>query len=165
MILLLAGTLGANSQSIQDQIDRDVWHKFKKAFDADDMDALLEVHVEDVIRINRDGQYILVGKEYEKHLRQSALRNDERGAVRTIDFSFTERIATKGYAYERGFYRASYAAGGQERITYGQFDAILKKEGGVWKIVADSDTSEDGQVREEDFMSGVMLSSPPPEDR
>lgn len=157
-ILIIAATCVV-SQSVQDEIDRDVWIPFKEAFDNNDAQAQFALHDKNVMRINRDAQYIFVGEEYLEMLLQSQQRNRDRGAVRTIDFSFTERFHTGVHAFDAGYYRVSYAAGGQERITYGYFHAILSKVDGTWKILSDSDTAYDGDVTEEDFFSGVMLRS------
>ena len=148
-------------QSIQDEIDYDVWHPFKKAYDSFDAEGQFGLHTPNVMRINRDAEYILVGDEYRDMLLQSSERNKARNAVRTIDFSFTERFHTGKYAFESGYYRVSYASDGLERITYGYFNCVLQKIDGTWKILADADTSQDGIYTEEDFMSGRQLGPPP----
>ena len=156
--LSLILTLGAcKSQSIEEQINRDVWYPFMDAYMAQDAEAFMDVHTDDVIRVNRDGKSIKIGEEYAKSMRESAERNKTRQARRSIDFSFLERIHTEDYAYEIGYYRVRSASGGQEHVSYGKFHVVLRKVDTKWKILVDSDTSRDGSIGEADFFSGEVL--------
>ena len=157
-ILLLCGALfSCTAQSVSEQIDRDVWHPFVESFGGFDDDKFISIHTDDVVRVSRDGESMLVGSQYAESIRNTFAEGRERGTVRRIEFSFIDRLSKDDRAYEVGYYRVTSASGGQEYVGYGKFHVVLKKVDGVWKIAVDSDTNDGGAILEEDFMSGAML--------
>ncbi len=145
------------AQTVADEIDRDVWHPFVKTFSSFDDPGFIAVHTHDVVRVSRDGATILVGNDYVESIRNNFAQGRETETVRTIEFTFTERLHKDKTAFEVGYYRIRSARGGQEYVGYGKFQVVLRKVDGRWKIAVDSDTSEDGSILEEDFMSGAPL--------
>ena len=143
---------------IQRTINDDVWKPFLKAYAAFDTEAFMAVHTRDVIRINRDGKHIVVGEEYRENQEKSNRRNRDNQVRRTIEFRFTERFVREDLAYEVGYYKVRSSKGDEEeRIFYGEFQVILKKQDGKWKLFVDADTSYDGSLTEEDFQRGSPM--------
>ncbi|MDX1476894.1 MAG: nuclear transport factor 2 family protein [Saprospiraceae bacterium] len=147
----------SSAQSASEEINRQVWSPFIQAYNALDAEAFMNVHTTDVIRVIRDSKEIRVGEEYAKSMRASAERNRARGTVRSIELSFTERIHTDQYGFEVGYYKVVSASGGQQRVSYGKFHVVLKKDDDRWKILLDSDTSMDNSITEEQFLQGEVL--------
>ena len=153
---LLCSTL-ISAQSVTDEIDRDVWHPFIYTYDNFKADSFMSIHTHDVVRVGRDGGRMLVGPEYAESVNRSCQRGIENEAQRSIEFTFEQRLNTDDSAFEVGYYRVIYAEGGQQQVSYGKFTVLLKKVDGKWKIAVDSDTSREGAIREEHFMSGTPL--------
>ena len=157
IVTLCIVAVHANGQSVADQIDRDVWHPFVETFSKFDVAGFMAVHTYDVIRVSRDGGSILIGDDYAESMRNNFAQGKENGTVRSIEFTFIERLHKDNTAFEVGYYRIKGARGGQEYVGYGKFQVVLRKVDGTWKIAVDSDTSDGGSILEEDFMSGAPL--------
>lgn len=141
----------------QQQINQQVWYPFVASYTGLDDVAFMELHDENVIRVVRDRQEMMVGPAYARAMELNANWNKENGVTRQIEFSFTERIAKEDTAYEVGFYKVTNNRDGESRTFYGTFTVVMKKKNGVWKILMDSDTSENGTIGEADFQKGIPL--------
>ena len=146
-------------QSIEEQINEDVWYPFVHTYNSFDADSFMSIHTADVVRVTRDGQNIQVGEEYARSVRGNCARGLENDARRSIEFTFKERIHSEDSGFEVGYYRVHYsdARGDAQQVFYGEFHVVLKKVDGKWKIAVDSDTSQEGTIGEEDFINGVPL--------
>ena len=150
--------LAAQNQSIQQQIDEDVWKPFIESYANFDTDGFMAIHTEDVIRISRDGEHIRIGSEYREIQDRNNTRSKEIGATRSISFSFLERIAREEVAFEVGYYKVvSKRPLDESRTFYGHFHVVLKKVDGKWKLWVDSDTSQDHKLTEKDFQKGTVF--------
>lgn len=147
-----------NQDSIQQVINQQVWYPFIETYGNLDAAGFMDIHTDDIIRINRDGKSIRIGEAYAQSQQRSAFRSKRNGAKRSIAFSFTERFASEDHAFEQGYYKVNWENPKHGKgISYGEFQVILKKVEGQWKILVDSDTSHDGQLTEEDFKKGKLL--------
>ena len=63
--------------SIQLQINQDVWYPFMESYASFNDKEFMSIHTDDIIRISRDGQRIQVGEEYAKSMAENAKRNKE----------------------------------------------------------------------------------------
>ena len=123
------------AQSVQEEIDRDVWIPFTKAWEANDAELYNAIHTDDVWRIN-PGR-LLIGNEYKESNRK---RMKGQESQRIIEFSFETRTSNKKYAYEVGYYRITDSSGPEPKYHGGRFHVALIKEADSWKIQQDWDT-------------------------
>ncbi|MDF1864226.1 MAG: DUF4440 domain-containing protein [Saprospiraceae bacterium] len=144
--------------SIQLQINQDVWYPFMESYASFNDKEFMSIHTDDIIRISRDGQRIQVGEEYAKSMAENAKWNKERKRTRTIEFSFLERFSSGGMAFEVGYYKViSMEPEKEPKNYYGIFQVVLKNIDGKWKLLVDSDTSINNSLTEEDFLKGTIL--------
>ncbi len=147
-----------SQDSLQAEIDEQVWRPFIKAYNNFDTDAFMHIHTRDLLRIIRDNNVILKADVYAKNVEKNNRSSKETGRQVSISFSFLERMAIEDSAFEVGYYKVvSRDKEGKKRNFYGKFHVILKKIDGRWKIAVDSDTSMDGAITEEDFQKGKLL--------
>lgn len=156
-LCILSSSVASFAQNAKKQINEDVWRPFIYTYSNFLADSFMTIHTDDVVRVLRDGDRIQVGKTYAEAVRDNFQRGIDNEARQLIEFTFEQRIHSKDSGFEVGYYRVTYAAGGQESVFYGKFQVLLKKIDGKWKIAVDSDTSKDGAVTEEDFISGQPM--------
>jgi ketosteroid isomerase-like protein len=145
IVLLLACCIPAFSQpdSLQKQINEQVWKPFIKAINSGDNDALSEVHSKEVARVMQDDGKIIGYSEYFKKIPDSikAKWSDWKS---NIELRFLRRIASADKAFEIGYYKttSTNSKTGEKRTGYGKFHVLLRKESGRWKILMDADANE-----------------------
>lgn len=158
VFLLISNVVIAQVGPVQKEINQQVWKPFQQSYIQLDPNAFMNLHTDDVIRIIRDNDKILKGQAYAQQVQENSNAARQRGARRSIDFRFTERFAQGDHAYETGFYKVVSSYGEGEQYTfYGQFDVILRRENGRWKIMVDADTSKNGTLTEADFLKGEPM--------
>lgn len=156
--VLLFTSVNTFSQNFQKEIDEQVWRPFITSFNSLDTDAFMALHSKDVVRSPRDSKILLNWDEYFKLHQESDKREKNGGATRTIDLRFTERISNSGQAIDIGIYRATVTTkdGKSASYTYyGRFHVVLRKEGGTWKILVDTDSSSG--VSDRDFIAASPM--------
>ncbi len=133
-----------NSQidSLQQEINDQVWRPFISAFGDRDNETFSKVHSKDFIRVIRDdkriyGYNVAFGNDAGTQQNQSPWK-------RSIELRFIERIASEREAFEIGYYQTTYEhrTSGEKSVSYGKFHVLLRKESGVWKILMDADGHE-----------------------
>lgn len=155
-ILLISST--AFSQDELKEINDQVWKPFIQAYNNFDVEGFMNVHSKDVIRAPRDGGQIFGYSEYYTQTEKGAARNKIHKGTRTIALRFLERIAHNDLAYEVGVYKVeSIDANGHSKFFYGKFHVSLRKEDGQWKILVDSDSSENNTIGEADFQAAKPM--------
>lgn len=143
--LLLLCCLSAFSQtdSLQKQINEQVWKPFIKAINSGDNDALSVVHSKEVVRVMQDDGKIIGYSEYFRKIPDSikAKWSDWKS---NIELRFVQRIASADKAFEVGYYKtaSTNSKTGEKRTGYGKFHVLLRKESGTWKILMDADANE-----------------------
>ena len=146
----------AQGDSIQKEINAQVWKPFIKTFNNGDDEGFKAVHSKDVIRVNQDGKQISGYDQYFRTVPDSI--KAKRGKwSKNIEFRFTQRIDGNDKAFEVGYYKTTSknADTGETRTGYGKFHVLLRKENGIWKILMDADANEG--TNEAAFQTGTPM--------
>ena len=159
ILWMLGGMLAAQNDqaALQREINQQVWFPFMQYYATLNQPEFMKIHSKDIVRINRDRQRIRVGEEYAEDIKLNMQWNRENEITRRIEFAFTERFAMGDEAFEEGFYKVTNTRAGENRVFYGKFSFVLRKESGKWKILMDMDTSNQGEIGEADFKSAKKL--------
>lgn len=137
------------------ELNKDIWSPFSEAYATGDADKYLSLHSADFVRASRNGEHTTDLNGYAKGVLRSFNRNAINGGRTTIEFHFFERFASDITASERGIYKYTYyPLSGSPTSGYGEFHVVSRKENGVWKILMDYDSDENGTIDEADFESG-----------
>jgi len=161
-ILLSAGCLFlffqsfSQADSIQKQINEQVWKPFIQSFNNNDSEVFKSVHSEDVIRVIRDDNTILGYQEYFREIPDS-IKLKWSSWKKNIELRFIQRIANNDKAFETGYYKttSTNTSTGEKRTGYGKFQVLLRKENGTWKILMDADAREN--TNEKVFLTGSAM--------
>jgi len=154
--LLICHLAFSQSDSLQKQINEQVWKPFIKAFNSNDNEAFSAVHSKDVVRVMQDDKQIIGYSEYFKKVPDS-IKAKWRDWKKNIELRFLQRIASADKAFEVGYYKSSSTntVTGEKRTGYGKFHVLLRKENGTWKILMDADANEN--TDEAVFMTGSPM--------
>ncbi|MBX2897645.1 MAG: DUF4440 domain-containing protein [Cyclobacteriaceae bacterium] len=150
--------IATQAQTPQTEINTQVWEPFITAFNNHQTDAFMAVHSKDVARSPRDGKIVWGWDDYKKSQTEGDQEDIKAKRKRTLTLHFTERIAQNNLAIEVGVYKTSYLLpDGKTMDYYGRFHVVLRKENGVWKILVDTDSSENGTITEKDFLAAKPM--------
>jgi ketosteroid isomerase-like protein len=143
LFLLFCNPAFSQSDSLQKEINEQVWKPFIKAFNSNDNEAFSAVHSKDVIRVIQDDNRLMGYNEYFKKTPDS-IKAKWGDWKKNIELRFLQRIASADKAFEVGYYKTSgtNAITGEKRTGYGKFHVLLRKENGIWKILMDADAHE-----------------------
>jgi ketosteroid isomerase-like protein len=145
------------------ELNRDVWHVFRRTYAAGDVAGFLAFHSPDLIRAGGPDKRVYGFDRYATETAEFMARMAEKGDRLAIDFRFVERIASGNLASERGVFRISVNPGtGRPREFYGRFHTFARKADGRWRIAVDydsnaDDSSEGGTVTAERFAAGAEI--------
>jgi ketosteroid isomerase-like protein len=144
------------SDSLQRQVNEQVWKPFIKSFNTGDEDGFRAVHSKDIIRVSQDDNRIMGYDEYFMKVPDSVKAN-WKAWEKNIELRFIQRIAADGKAFEVGFYKTSSVntSTGEKRTGYGKFHVLLRKENDTWKILMDADANE--KTNEAVFLTGKPM--------
>ena len=133
----------AQSDSLQKQINEQVWKPFISSFNSGDDEGFKAVHSKDVIRVSLDSKQIFGYDQYFKKIPDS-IKATWGKWKKNIELRFIQRIAANGKAFEVGYYKTTSTdtATGKTRTGYGKFHVLLRKENNIWKILMDEDANE-----------------------
>lgn len=146
------------SQTQQAEINAQVWEPFIQHFNNNNTEGFMAVHSRDVVRSPRDGKAVWNWDEYAKEQQAGDKQDRDAKRKRTLELRFTERIYGNNQAVEVGIYKTSYLIpDGTSQSFYGRFHVVLRKESGVWKILVDTDSSENNSITETDFLKAAPL--------
>lgn len=155
-LVLVASTTKA--QNSQQEINQQVWKPFLGGFNQNDTKLFMSVHSKDVVRSSRDAKKILNWEQYFAQQERGDNRDTAAKRKRTLELRFTERIASSDQAIEVGVYKTSYLnPDGNARSFFGRFHVVLRKEDGTWKILVDTDSSENDTISEKDFLAASPM--------
>ncbi len=144
LLYILLTAFSIRSQSIQKEINDQVWTPFLKAYQQNDVNLFMSVHHRDVLRIPQDENKIMRFRVYQDQMEQVKQYNLEKGNQIKLDLRFTQRLAEGDRAFETGYYAYQLTdTQGQVNNFYGKFHVVLVRENHQWKIWLDADTSED----------------------
>jgi ketosteroid isomerase-like protein len=146
------------SADLHAELNRDVWIPFSAAYADRDPEAFIALHDPGVIRVEGNGGWVGGFDEYAGRLREWFQWVAVQEGSLDIRFRFTERHASADAASERGVYRLALGyPDADERLWYGRFHTICRKRDGVWRIVLDYDSDEDGTIGEEAFLAALPM--------
>lgn len=135
-VLSLAGFARANEHTIR-EINQQVWVPFIQSYAEADGDLHASLYSKDIVRVNRGN--VTSGDTYIERMRNYVDGLRGRGG-RAIAFRFSERSSNEDAAYETGVFRLMRDDG---TAAYGQFEVIIRKEDGRWKLTFDHDQPTD----------------------
>lgn len=146
------------AQTEQQEINEQVWKPFIKTLRERDTKGFLALHSKDVVRSPRDSKAVWNWDEYYQQHEKFARQASASGAKGEIELRFTERLANNNLAVEVGIYKYTHInKDGTAGNYYGRFHVVLCRENGVWKIIADTDSSEGKTIDEEDFVAASPM--------
>lgn len=158
LLLFCNAVVCAANDSVQRQIDADVWVPLFAASDKFDADGFLAVQSKDLVRVSVDTNEVYGLDRYKSEIRAGFKRARERGIVRKSEIRFLQRVTSANLAYETGYFRSeSIPANGEVRVRYTRFEFVLRKEGGRWKILVDKDTAEKNTITEKDYQAATPM--------
>jgi len=133
----------AQADSLQQQINQQVWKPFIQSFNNLDTKGFMSVHSKEMTRVIQDGNTLYGYDRYYRETEQGNQSTIKANRKRTIELRFTRRIASYNKAFEVGYYKfTSVQPDGTSRNGYGKFHVLLRRENGTWKILMDADASE-----------------------
>ncbi len=133
----------AQADSLQQQINQQVWKPFIQSFNNLDTKGFMSVHSKEMTRVVQDGNTLYGYDRYYRETEQGNQSTIKANRKRTIELRFTQRIASYNKAFEVGYYKfTSVQPDGTSRNGYGKFHVLLRRENGTWKILMDADASE-----------------------
>ena len=133
----------AQADSLQQQINQQVWKPFIQSFNNLDTKGFMSVHSKEMTRVVQDGNTLYGYDRYYRETEQGNQSTIKANRKRTIELRFTRRIASYNKAFEVGYYKfTSVQPDGTSRNGYGKFHVLLRRENGTWKILMDADASE-----------------------
>ena len=148
----------AFGQEFRDQINKDVWSVFVEGYNTFDTDKFMSVYSKDVVRVPVDEKRIFNYTEYRRNINREHQFNRNYKIKARIELRFTHRIHSGDQAFETGIYKISLTDNnGKPATLYSRFQVHMVREGGVWKIRYDTDSTENGTVSEKDFLSAEAL--------
>lgn len=156
VLLLLCVTGSAQNQ--QQEINQQVWKPFLKGFNENDTETFMSVHSKDVVRSPREAKKILNWNQYFAQQQKGDTADKAAKRKRTLELRFTERIASQDQAIEVGVYKTTYIGpDGIAKNSYGRFHVVMRKENDVWRILVDTDSSENNSISEKDFLAASAM--------
>ncbi len=142
----------------QDLINEQVWIPFMKAYSEYDVETFIDLHAEEMIRVNPDNGKVRTKEAYANDIKEWWPKNKAKGKKIVLKLRFTERIANENIAFEKGIYKTTYLQpDGTSESHYGLFQVALEKINSVWKITIDSDSNYGKTIGESDFLEGVSI--------
>jgi len=156
LCLCFCGISFSQSDSLQQQINEQVWRPFIKSFNNSDNAGFRKVHSLELIRVIQDDNQVLGYEEYLKPVPDS-IKAKWGNWKNHIELRFLQRIASNGKAFETGYYKtiSTNVTTGEKKTSYGKFNVLLRTENGVWKILMDQDAKEDAD--EEKFQQAKAM--------
>ncbi len=146
----------AQADSLQKEINEQVWKPFIKSFNEMDTEAFMAVHSKEMSRVSQDSKSIYGFEKYYQENKYWNDRSKSEGRKHKIELRFTQRIAGNDRGFEVGYYKTtSIQPNGDSRSSYGEFHVLLRKENGKWKILMDADANE--KTNETIFLSANPL--------
>jgi len=158
LLFLITSLSNAFAQNEKQAVNEQVWKPFIEAFNNRDTKKFMEVHSKDVVRSSRDSKQVIGWDEYYNQMERGNKSEVASKSKRILDLRFTERIYGTDKAIEVGIYKTSYVgADGIAKSFYGRFHVVLRKENGIWKILVDTDSSENHSISEKDFLEAAPM--------
>lgn len=137
---ILTMTAVSQASTITEEIDQQVWKPFAESWKTMDADKNIALHSTEVVRVMSRMKIIQAGSEYLSELKRMMGSMKSKGVTSNLNFRFSSRIQSADLAMDKGIYRAEmYHPERGKMINYAEFNVLLKKIEGSWKIVFDQD--------------------------
>lgn len=145
----------SQTDSLQLQINEQVWKPFMKSFNSGDTEGFKAVHSKEVIRVVQDDNQIFGYEQYFPEKKQNKESNQLKRKS-TLELRFIQRITSPDRAFEIGYFKTTFTKpDGTSQYDYGKFHVLLRKENGTWKILMDADANE--KTTEAIFQAGKKI--------
>lgn len=135
-LITFTKAVSANELTIA-EINSQIWQPFIQSYLEGDGDLHASLYSEEIVRVS--GGEIRTGRAYIERMRHMVNSFRGRGG-RVILFRFNERSHNDDTAYETGVFRLMRSDG---TAAYGEFNVVLKKIDGRWKLTFDHDQPTD----------------------
>ena len=156
IILLFSITATAQTDSITEQINEQVWKPFINTFNNMYTEGFMALHSKKLLRIPEDNNRIYNYDEYVQNIKTSNENGKKNKIRQSIELRFTNRFIQNEQAFETGYYKTTVVEpDGLKRNSYGKFHVLLQKERDVWKILLDTDAADN--VDEATFQKGKPI--------
>lgn len=144
-----------------EELNRDIWQPFVRAYHALDAETFLSLCRSDMIHASGAAGQIHRFDEYARQMREFFEMVAEHRDQVDIEFRFSERIVADGAASERGLFRLSVTpAEGEPRTRYGRFHTFSVLTEGRWQFLVDYDTADGADAAAFDAATPVEDTSP-----
>jgi ketosteroid isomerase-like protein len=144
MLMVIIHTAAyTQTDSLQQQINNQVWKPFMQTYKNMDADGFMAVHSKELTRVVQDNNRIYSYTQYYENNKRGNEYSKKNNEQRNIELRFIQRIAGNDRAFEIGYYKVIITAqDGKTRNFYGKFHVLMRKENGLWKILMDADANE-----------------------
>jgi uncharacterized protein (TIGR02246 family) len=147
-----------DNKPLLDELNRDIWHPFRRTYRAGDLEGFLALYDPDLIRAGGPTKEVCGFDTFAADMRSWFTTVSARGESLDVEFRFTERIAAGALASERGYARVTVTlAGTGNRVLHSRFHVFARKLDDRWRIVADYDSNEDGGITPEMFAAAGSM--------
>jgi hypothetical protein len=134
------------------EINTQVWQKFEEAFSTNNVDLLISLHTNNILRIPADAKTLIIGQDYFDSQIEGFKWTKDNGYKTEIDLRFIERINYDEHASEKGIFKFTVTEpNNTERVYFGKFHVLLEKQDNAWKISMDYDSNENGTITGDNF--------------
>ena len=155
ILFLFCNICMAQNSSCIKEINNDIWSNFSKAFENVNINLFESIHSADLIRVGGDYKTIRDKNNYIADYKKR-WKNDSKN--QTISFRFLERICDDSKASERGIYKLVRNPNTKnEKVYFGKFHVLLRKENNQWKILVDYDSTENNTINIDAFNKAHAL--------
>src|SRR5688572_9911094 len=128
ILLMMAGLLFMNlaglaqADSLQQQINDQVWTSFIQSYSNMDTEGFMAVHSKDMARVLQDNKRITGYTQYYESNKRSNEYSRKNNEKRNIGLRFIQRIAGNDKAFEIGYYKVTVTSpDGKTPNFYGKF--------------------------------------------
>lgn len=128
-----------------EDLQRDIWQPFVRAYAAKDIDAFAALHTPDLLRVEAASDWAGGLEEYLDRVRPFFADLAAKLVDLRIGFRFTEHVMSGAIASERGVYQIVMG----EQTFYGRFHTFARLVDGRWRVAVDYDTNQG--VGEDDY--------------
>lgn len=145
----------AQNNKCLNEINKQVWSNFTKAFETFDHELFDSLHTEELVRVGGNSKLIRNKTDY---INGYASRWKTNKTPQTISFRFLERICNDTKASERGIYKLTVNEGlPSEQSYYGKFHVIMLNVDDVWKLLVDYDSNENNTINEKSYKNAFAI--------
>ena len=130
----------ANATPTTDEIDQQIWKPFIDTWKTMNAAKHTKLYHPDFTRVSERMNKVIPGERYFNSIKRMMGMMGKKGVSSTITFKFRSRIQSDDQAWESGVYKAVMLHPDKgEKVQYADFNVLLQKVDGIWKIKLDHD--------------------------